>query len=154
MLAVCCLRKVLVQLLGYDCQMSCLDQCLILLFFVLVLGTIMSHLSSLRHEHMKVGFCIFSLLLYVGCLMVKVLLSVILLFFIFCICYILVVDPVTGAGFESSGVGYVFVCEQAQDSPAVESEVTSILQKTVGTLRGPSMDAPPSELNRTEPYRN
>ena len=38
----------------------------------------------------------------------------------------------TGAGFESSGVGDVFVCEQAQESPAVEKEVTSILPQDGG----------------------
>ena len=38
----------------------------------------------------------------------------------------------TEAGFESSGVGDVFVCKQAQDSPVVESEVTSMLPEDGG----------------------
>ena len=109
----------------------CLDQCLILLFFMTVVGTIMSHLSSLLHEHLKVGTSFF-FLVACGFFLVGVLLSMVLLFSILCICYHLVADPVTGAGFESSGVGDVFVCEQAQDSPAVESEVISMLPEDGG----------------------
>ena len=65
-LAVCYLWRVLVQLGGYDWQTSCLDLCPTRQCFVTVLGMIMSHLSSLRHQHLKVGISIFSRYVWIG----------------------------------------------------------------------------------------
>ena len=45
-----------------------------------------------------------------------------------------VADPESGPGLESSAASDVFVCDQAVDSPAVESEVTSLLPDDPGRL--------------------
>ena len=58
------------------------------------------------------------------------------LFYILCICHILVANPESGPGFESSAVSDVFVCERVMDSPAVESEATSMLPEDCGRPSG------------------
>ena len=70
--------------------------------------------------------------LVVGVRVLKVLFC---FFFILFTCRILVADPGSGPGFESSGVSDVFVFEQALDSPAVESEATSVLPEDGGVFK-------------------
>ena len=45
-----------------------------------------------------------------------------------------VADPESGPGLESSAASDVFACEHAVDSPAAESEATSLLPDEAGRL--------------------